>query len=117
MKWSFITQVLLIQIALPSTISVKGHKKVEREVNELVGRTNSLFSSLDYLPVCFLNQAISLTELCALYTVADALLVTSLRGGLGSIVCSPFPLLYWTNLYLFISHKNILCANEKPTAC
>lgn len=65
---------------------MKGHKKVEREVNELVGRTNSEFSSLDYMPVCFLNQTIGLTELCALYSVADALLVTSLRGGLGSVV-------------------------------
>lgn len=87
-------QVVLIQVALPSSIEVKGHKKIEKEVNELVGRTNSEFASLDFMPVCYMNHAISLTELCALYSVADALLVTSLRGGLGSVVSAPFPFCY-----------------------
>jgi trehalose-6-phosphate synthase len=55
--------LVLIQVTLPSRTEVKGHKKVEREINELVGATNARFSSLDYTPVLYIHHHIDLLEL------------------------------------------------------
>ncbi len=104
-------QIVLIQVALPALISLKGHKKLKREVDELgivihtallctqkykwsltcdviftVGRVNHMFASTDYLPVQYLNHSIDDVELCALYSIAHAQIVTYQRGGMPSSV-------------------------------
>ncbi len=73
-------------MTLPSR-KAKGHKKAEQDINELVGSTISQFSALDYVPVYYISHALDLVELCALYSFADVLLVTSLMEGMGTVVC------------------------------
>jgi glycosyltransferase involved in cell wall biosynthesis len=56
--------------------------QLRQTVNRLVGRVNGKFGSADYVPVHFIHRTLHLNEIIALYTVADAMLVTSIREGI-----------------------------------
>lgn len=58
-------------------------------VNEQVGRINSTFGTLDGFPIHYINKSVNFDDLCALYALADALIVTSIRDGM-NLVSSEF---------------------------
>lgn len=64
-------------------------------VNELVGRINSTFGSLQDFPLHYINQSVNFHELCALYAVADICVVSSVRDGMN-----------------LVSSEYIICQNE-----
>ena len=78
-------KVVLIQIAVPSRTEVEDYRKLISHTNELVGRINGQFGSVDYAPIMFINQSIPFEELCALYSVADAAVITSVRDGMNLV--------------------------------
>jgi len=55
------------------------------QVQRLVGRVNGRFGAVDHAPVVFVTQKMSFEELCALYVVADAAVVTSLRDSMSKV--------------------------------
>jgi trehalose-6-phosphate synthase len=55
-------------------------------VNEICGRINGLYGGLHHTPMLYLYQSVNFTQLCALYAVADAMIITSLRDGM-NLVC------------------------------
>lgn len=79
-------KVLLVQIGVPSRTEVEEYKKLIAQVNELVGRINAQYGSVDDVPIVFINQSVNFHDLCALYTVADVAVVTSIRDGM-NLVC------------------------------
>lgn len=89
-------KVVLVQIAVPSRTSVIQYKLLCSEVNEMVGRINGAFGSFDYSPVHYLFTSVPLDELCALYSIADACLITSIRDGMN-----------------LVSHEYVLCQQKK----
>jgi trehalose-6-phosphate synthase len=56
--------------------------ELRQMVARLVGRVNGRFGLADYVPVYYVHQTLDHDQLVALYAVADALLVTSIREGL-----------------------------------
>ncbi len=56
-----------------------------RKVNELVGRINGNYGTLEYSPVHYINQSLKKDELFAIYNVADVCLVTSVRDGMNLV--------------------------------
>lgn len=61
------------------------YKNLEIIVNELVGRINGRFGSIEYMPIHFLHQSIELHELIALYAAADVCLISSTRDGMNLV--------------------------------
>lgn len=56
------------------------------EINQLVGRINGAYGTLDYNPIHFINQRyMEADELCALYSIADVCVVTSTRDGMNLV--------------------------------
>lgn len=61
------------------------YQNLRTSVNELVGRINGKYGSLEYTPVHFLNRSINTDELIALYRLANVCLVTSTRDGMNLV--------------------------------
>lgn len=90
----WIGKVVLVQVAVPSRQDVEEYQNLRASVNELVGRINGRFGTVDWMPIHFMHRSIPFTELSALYKVSDACLITSTRDGMNLVsffmVNSPF---------------------------
>ncbi|KAF8464572.1 glycosyltransferase family 20-domain-containing protein [Kalaharituber pfeilii] len=71
-------KVVLIQVALSTT----ENSDLQNQVSDIVTRINSSHANLAHSPVVFLHQDISFSQYIALLTIADALVITSLREGM-----------------------------------
>eukprot|EP00953_Heterococcus_sp_UTEX-ZZ885_P042188 21464-Heterococcus_DN1.PRE.2 len=80
-----LVRVTLIQVGVPSRTEVPEYKALANQVNELVGRINGNYGTLEYSPVHYINQTISQEELFAIYNVADVCMVTSVRDGMNLV--------------------------------
>jgi trehalose-6-phosphate synthase len=69
--------VAFLQVSVPSREAVDAVRDLTRVVHELVGHVNARFGAV----VHYLHGSVDATELCALYSAADALLVTSVADG------------------------------------
>uniref|UniRef100_A0A061SCE1 Trehalose-phosphate synthase 1 n=1 Tax=Tetraselmis sp. GSL018 TaxID=582737 RepID=A0A061SCE1_9CHLO len=78
-------KVLLVQIAVPSRTDVPEYQKLRSLVHEIVGRINGKFGTLTHVPIHHLDRGLAFIELCALYSITDVLLVTSLRDGMNLV--------------------------------
>lgn len=96
-------QVVLVQLAVPSRQDVEEYQNLRAVVNELVGRINGRFGTVEFMPIHFMHKSVGFEELVAMYAVADACLVTSTRDGMNLVS---------SMLYLI---KGICdCANAHP---
>ncbi|KAK4522953.1 hypothetical protein GAYE_PCTG32G0843 [Galdieria yellowstonensis] len=78
-------KVVLVQIAVPTRTEIEEYKKLSSQTNELVGRINGKFGTVDHSPIMFINQSLAFEELVALYTVADVAIVSSVRDGMNLV--------------------------------
>jgi trehalose 6-phosphate synthase/phosphatase len=74
-----------IQVAIPSRGDVAAYRTFRDEVEALVGRINGDFTTPTWTPIHYLHRSIPDVELSALYTRADAMLVTPLRDGMNLV--------------------------------
>ncbi len=63
--------------------------ELDATVSDIVSRINSTHATLTHQPVVFLRQDISFEQYLALLSVADALMITSLREGM-NLTCHEF---------------------------
>eukprot|EP00949_MAST-11_sp_MAST-11-sp1_P001275 g1275.t1 len=78
-------RAVLLQISVPSRTQVEEYKKLAAQVNQLVGRINSVHGTLEYTPIHYIQRPVSTEELCALYAVAHTCVITSVRDGMNLI--------------------------------
>ncbi|GAA5944444.1 hypothetical protein JCM1841_000794, partial [Sporobolomyces salmonicolor] len=81
----WIGKVVLIQVAVPSRQDVEEYQNLRASVNELVGRINGRFGTVDWMPIHFMHRSVPFSELTALYAVSDACLITSTRDGMNLV--------------------------------
>ncbi|KAG4304647.1 hypothetical protein PORY_002040 [Pneumocystis oryctolagi] len=81
----WIGKVVLVQVAVPSRQDVEEYQNLRAVVNELVGRINGKFGTIEFMPIHFLHKSISFEELIALYAVSDICLVSSTRDGMNLV--------------------------------
>ena len=86
----WIGKIVLVQLAVPSRQDVEEYQNLRATVNELVGRINGRFGTVDFMPIHFMHKSLNFDELCALYAVSDVCLVTSTRDGM-NLVSLPLP--------------------------
>ncbi|MBN3583879.1 bifunctional alpha,alpha-trehalose-phosphate synthase (UDP-forming)/trehalose-phosphatase [Algoriphagus aestuarii] len=82
-------KVSMIMIVVPSRDKVQSYKELKEEIDLLVGRINSEYSTLDWVPVHYFYRSFPFEELSAFYSMADIALVTPLRDGM-NLVCKEF---------------------------
>jgi len=82
-------KVTLIQVGVPSRTEVPEYQSLANQVNQLVGRINGTYGTLEYNPVHYINQSVTQEELFAIYNLADVCVVTSVRDGM-NLVCHEY---------------------------
>jgi trehalose 6-phosphate synthase/phosphatase len=79
------SKVRLVQVAVPSRDKVPSYQEYRRQVDELVGRINGKFSTVDWVPIHYVHRSLSERQVVALYRAADVMLVTPLRDGMNLV--------------------------------
>ncbi|EDO17851.1 hypothetical protein Kpol_1043p41 [Vanderwaltozyma polyspora DSM 70294] len=92
----WIGKVVLVQVAVPSRGDVEEYQYLRSTVNELVGRINGQFGTVEFVPIHFMHKSIPFNELISLYAVSDICLVSSTRDGMN-----------------LVSYEYIACQEEK----
>ncbi|WP_339868644.1 bifunctional alpha,alpha-trehalose-phosphate synthase (UDP-forming)/trehalose-phosphatase [uncultured Algoriphagus sp.] len=82
-------KVSMIMIVVPSRDKVQSYKELKEEIDLLVGRINSEYSTLNWVPVHYFYRSFPFEELSAFYNMSDIALVTPLRDGM-NLVCKEF---------------------------
>lgn len=75
----------LVQIAVPSEDEPPTQTALRDEAEQLVGRINGRFGTLETTVIHYCHRSYSFESLIALYLAADVLLATSLRDGMNLI--------------------------------
>ena len=81
----WIGKIVLVQVAVPSRQDVEEYQNLRAVCNELVGRINGRFGTIEFMPIHFLHQSVNFDELTALYAVSDVCLVSSTRDGMNLV--------------------------------
>lgn len=101
-------KVSMIMIVVPSRDMVQSYKELKEEIDLLVGRINSTFSTLNWVPVHYFYRGFPFEELSAFYSMSDIALVTPLRDGM-NLVCKEF-------VASKLDHKGVLILSEMAGA-
>ncbi|PGH26595.1 alpha,alpha-trehalose-phosphate synthase [UDP-forming] 1 [Polytolypa hystricis UAMH7299] len=81
----WIGKVVLVQVAVPSRQDVEEYQNLRAVVNELVGRINGKFGTVEFMPIHFMHKSVNFDELIALYAVSDVCVVSSTRDGMNLV--------------------------------
>lgn len=81
----WIGKVVLVQVAVPSRQDVEEYQNLRAVVNELVGRINGKFGTIEFMPIHFMHKSVAFDELIALYAVCDVCIVSSTRDGMNLV--------------------------------
>ena len=82
-KWR--GRLRFVQVAVPSRTTVEDYATYRERVDELVGRINSLYGSVQHVPVHYLYRSFNEKQLTALYRAADVMFVTPIRDGMNLV--------------------------------
>jgi trehalose 6-phosphate synthase/phosphatase len=78
-------KIRLVQIVVPSRTKVGSYQQSRSELDEIVGRINGEFATVNSVPIHYLYRSIDQRQLVALYKAADVMLVTPLRDGMNLV--------------------------------
>ena len=78
-------KVRLIMLAVPSRTNVPQYQMLKRETDELVGRVNGQFSTVNWTPIWYFYRSIPFDNLIDLYSSSDVALITPLRDGMNLV--------------------------------
>lgn len=81
----WIGKVVLVQVAVPSRGDVEKYKTLRANVEELVGRINGKFGTVEFVPIHYLHKSIPFEELISLYYISDVCLVSLTRDGMNLV--------------------------------
>ncbi|MCP4747530.1 MAG: bifunctional alpha,alpha-trehalose-phosphate synthase (UDP-forming)/trehalose-phosphatase [Desulfobacteraceae bacterium] len=84
-QYSHKDKILFIFISIPSRESVEAYQVLVDEVQGRVSQINGKYSTIKNVPLNYIQHSIGFSELCALYSLADACLVTPIIDGMNLV--------------------------------
>jgi len=75
-------KVSLFLFVKPSRENVIDYKELKKQMDELVGRINGMYSTISWMPIWYFYRATNRMEAVELYTSADIALITPTRDGM-----------------------------------
>jgi len=81
----YIEKITLIIITSPQDNNSHINEELKKETDEIVGRINGTFGTINWMPVWYFNQQLEQQELIDLYAACDIALIAPLRDGLNLI--------------------------------
>jgi len=78
-------RISLLQIVIPSRLNVREYQNLKDELDSLVGRINSRFSTQGWVPIYYQFRTLNRIQLLGHYKASDIALITPLRDGMNLI--------------------------------
>lgn len=78
-------KVRLIMLAVPSRTNVPQYQLLKKEIDELVGRINGNFASVNWTPIWYFYRSMPFDNLIDLYASSDVALITPIRDGMNLV--------------------------------
>ncbi|HEX5241208.1 MAG TPA: bifunctional alpha,alpha-trehalose-phosphate synthase (UDP-forming)/trehalose-phosphatase, partial [Candidatus Limnocylindrales bacterium] len=79
------SRIRLVQVAVPTREAVPENRDYGSQVDELVGRINGRFGSVDRQPIHYVSRTLPREQLVALHRAASVALVTPVRDGMNLV--------------------------------
>lgn len=81
----YLNKVILVLVVFPSRVRVEHYQKMKKQIDELIGKINGRFGSINWMPILYQYKFLPFSSLTALYSVSDVALITPLRDGMNLI--------------------------------
>jgi trehalose 6-phosphate synthase/phosphatase len=81
----FREKVRLVMLSVPSRINVPQYGRLKRQTDELVGRVNGKFATIDWTPIWYFYRSMPFDDLIDLYAFSHVALITPLRDGMNLV--------------------------------
>lgn len=81
----YLGKVTLVMLCVPSRDSVAEYKMMKSEVDELVGRINGKYASIEWSPIWYFYRSMPLENLVDLYNASEIALITPVRDGMNLV--------------------------------
>lgn len=78
-------KVRLVMLAVPSRANVPQYGRLKRETDELVGRINGKFATINWTPIWYFYRSMPFDDLIDLYAFSHIALITPLRDGMNLV--------------------------------
>ena len=78
-------KVRLVMLAVPSRSEVSQYKILKRQTDEVVGRINGKFATVNWTPVWYYYRSMDFENLIDLYVSSDIAMITPLRDGMNLV--------------------------------
>ncbi|MEW6096025.1 MAG: bifunctional alpha,alpha-trehalose-phosphate synthase (UDP-forming)/trehalose-phosphatase, partial [bacterium] len=78
-------KIILAIVVVPSRIGVPHYDQMKHQIDEVIGKVNGKFGSLEWTPILYQYKNLQLNQLVALYRISDVALVTPLRDGMNLV--------------------------------
>lgn len=81
----YLEKVRLIMLTVPSRSDVPEYKQLKRDTDEIVGRVNGKFATVNWTPIWYYYRSMSFEDLIELYSSADIAMITPIRDGMNLV--------------------------------
>ena len=81
----YIENIRLIMLAVPSRSNVPQYQVLKKEIDELVGRINGRFATVNWIPIWYFYRSMPFENLIDLYTSCNIALLTPIRDGMNLV--------------------------------
>ncbi|HRR93589.1 MAG TPA: bifunctional alpha,alpha-trehalose-phosphate synthase (UDP-forming)/trehalose-phosphatase, partial [Bacteroidales bacterium] len=78
-------KISLLIIVVPSRTNVEQYRKLKNRIDQLIGKINGKYSTIDWMPIIYFFRGFDFEQLCAIYYISEIALVTPLRDGMNLI--------------------------------
>jgi trehalose 6-phosphate synthase/phosphatase len=78
-------KVTLVLLAVPSRINVEQYMYMKREIDELVGKINGKYATINWTPIWYFYRTLNFEDLIELYTSCEIALITPIRDGMNLV--------------------------------
>ena len=81
----YIEKVKLIMLTVPSRENVSDYKNLKKETDEIVGRINGKYSTVNWNPIAYYYRSMPFDQLIDLYVTSDVAMITPVRDGMNLV--------------------------------
>jgi trehalose 6-phosphate synthase/phosphatase len=78
-------KVSLVQILVPSRMSVSEYQRMKQNIEEMIGRINGRFTVRGWIPIHYIYRSLPRKELVAYYRTSEIALITPLKDGMNLV--------------------------------
>ncbi|TFL17724.1 glucosylglycerol-phosphate synthase [Jannaschia formosa] len=82
-------KIRLMHVSVQANRNMAAYEEIQNEIEQVAGRINGLYGTLDWQPITLISRAIPFAELVAYYQAADVAWITPLADGM-NLVCKEF---------------------------